>query len=83
MKGFDYLSPTGFYDACLAYGLPSTICDLGWAAQTEIRCFLWMAFGIAKPIIVDSVTKQSGPMSLFKATITTSLGHRYFNDIMA
>lgn len=33
MKGFDYLSPEGFYDAVRAYGLPESIIDLDFAAQ--------------------------------------------------
>ena len=33
MKGFDYLSPEGFYDAIRAYGLPESIIDLDYAAQ--------------------------------------------------
>ncbi|KAG6898794.1 hypothetical protein C0993_004162 [Termitomyces sp. T159_Od127] len=81
MKGFDYLSPSGFYDACEAYGLPSSIRALDQAAQSATRCFPRTAFGIAEPIVVDGVTKQGGPMSPFKSTITTSLGHRYLNDI--
>jgi len=38
-------------------------------------------FGIADPIVVKGVTKQGGPMSPFKATITTSLGHHYLDDL--
>ncbi|KAG6876097.1 hypothetical protein C0993_005551 [Termitomyces sp. T159_Od127] len=81
MKGSDYLSPSGFYNACKAYGLPSSIRALDQAAQSATRCFPRMAFGIAEPIVVNGVTKQGGPMSPFKSTITTSLGHRYLNDI--
>jgi hypothetical protein len=81
MKGFDYLAPQGFYDACIVYSLPSAIADLDRAAQSSTRCFPWTAFGIADPIVVEGVTKQGGPMSLFKATITTSLGHCYLNDL--
>lgn len=83
MKGFDYLSPCGFYDACEAYGLPSSICDLDRAAQSAVKCLPRTAFGITSPIIVDGVTKQGGPISPFKSTITTSLGHRYLDDIAA
>jgi hypothetical protein len=36
MKGFDYLSPEGFYDAIHAYGLSETIIDLDWAAQNQV-----------------------------------------------
>ncbi|KAF8231583.1 hypothetical protein L208DRAFT_1276393, partial [Tricholoma matsutake] len=81
MKGFDYLSPKGFYDACTAYGLPPAIAELDRAAQSSTQCFPRTAFGIADPIIVEGVTKQGGPMSPFKATITTSLGHRYLDDL--
>jgi hypothetical protein len=81
MKGFDYLAPQGFYDACTAYGLPLAVADLDRAAQSSTRCFPRRAFGIADPIIVEGVTKQGGPMSPFKATITTSLGHRYLDDL--
>ncbi|KAF8219647.1 hypothetical protein L208DRAFT_1338804, partial [Tricholoma matsutake] len=81
MKGFDYLSPQGFYYACTTYGLPPAIADLDCAAQSSTCCFPWMAFGIADPIVVEGITKQGGPMSPFKATITTSLGHCYFDDL--
>ena len=40
MKGFDYLSPDGFYDAVRAYGLPRSIIDLDRAAQFQTRCFI-------------------------------------------
>ncbi|KAF8220715.1 hypothetical protein L208DRAFT_1176262, partial [Tricholoma matsutake] len=39
MKGFDYLAPQGFYDACTAYSLPSAIADLDRAAQSLTCCF--------------------------------------------
>ncbi|KAF8219700.1 hypothetical protein L208DRAFT_1338460, partial [Tricholoma matsutake] len=39
------------------------------------------AFSIADPIIVNGVTKQGRSMSPFKATITTSLGHRYLDNL--
>ncbi|KAG6899039.1 hypothetical protein C0993_001455 [Termitomyces sp. T159_Od127] len=81
MKGFDYLSPHGFYDACTTYGLPATICDLDCAAQPSTKFFPQMAFGIADPITVKGVTKQGGPLSPLKSTLTTSLGHRYLDDI--
>ena len=80
-KGFDYLAPQGFYDACIAYDSPQAVADLDHVAQSSIRCFPHMAFGIADPIVVNGVTKQGGPMSPFKATITTSLGHRYLDDL--
>ena len=46
MKGFDYLSPEGFYDAVRAYGLPETVIDLDRASQTHTRCFIRTAYGI-------------------------------------
>ncbi|KAG6852626.1 hypothetical protein C0991_010345 [Blastosporella zonata] len=83
MKGFDYLSLQGFYDACQAYGLPLAIAELDRAAQASTRCFPRTAHGIADPIIVEGVTKQGGPLSPSKSTMTTSLGHRYLTDIAA
>ncbi|KAF8065061.1 hypothetical protein FPV67DRAFT_1562916 [Lyophyllum atratum] len=81
MKGFDYLSPDGFYDACEAYRLPHAISELDRAAQTGVRCFPRTAFGIAEPIIVEGVTKQGGPLSPLKSTMTTSLGHNFLDDL--
>ncbi|KAF8221575.1 hypothetical protein L208DRAFT_1149356, partial [Tricholoma matsutake] len=39
MKGFDYLVPQGFYDACTAYNLPPAIAELDRAAQSSTQCF--------------------------------------------
>jgi len=39
------------------------------------------AFGMAGPIVVNAVTKQGGPASPLKSTLTTSLGHRYLDDL--
>ncbi|KAF5312013.1 hypothetical protein D9619_003843 [Psilocybe cf. subviscida] len=80
-KGFDYLAPQGLYDAVIAYGLPSTIIDLDKAAQSNTQVYVRTAYGIAGPITVDAVTKQGGPMSPLKSTLTTSLGHRYLDDV--
>jgi hypothetical protein len=82
MKGFNYLAPQGFYDACTAYGLPQAVADLDCAAQSSTRCFRQMVFGIADPIIVNGVTKQGRLMPPFKATITTSLGHCFLDDLV-
>ncbi|KII84505.1 hypothetical protein PLICRDRAFT_117547 [Plicaturopsis crispa FD-325 SS-3] len=81
MKGFDYLSPDGFYDAIRAYGLPASIIELDKAAQSNTVCTPRTAFGPAQSIIVDGLTKQGGAMSPVKATLTTSLGHRYLDDL--
>ncbi|KAJ7189347.1 hypothetical protein GGX14DRAFT_580783 [Mycena pura] len=83
MKGFDYLSPQGMYDAVTAYGLPSSIIDLDRAAQTDTKCFIRTAHGLTEPITITGVTKQGGSLSPVKSTLTTSLGHHYLNDINA
>jgi hypothetical protein len=82
MKGFDYLSPDGFYDAVNAYGLPSAISDLDRAAQTDTKCFIRTAYGVTEPIVVTGVTKQGGPLSPLKSTFTTSLGHYLVDDLV-
>jgi hypothetical protein len=81
MKGFDYLAPEGFYDAISAYGLPSAIIDIDKAAQTNTKVFIRTAHGLTEPICVSGVAKQGGPISPLKSTLTTSLGHRYLDDI--
>ena len=83
MKGFDYLAPQGFYDALEAYGLPTSIADLDRAAQNNTNVFVRTAFGTASPIVVNAVTKQGGPASPLKSVLTTSLGHRYLDDMSA
>lgn len=75
MKGFDYLAPSGFYDALKAYGFPDAISDLDKAAQKQTKAFIRTAYGITGPIVVDGLTKQGRPLSLIKSTFTTSLGH--------
>ncbi len=82
MKGFDYLSPDGFYDAIRAYGLPSEIIDLDRAAQHQVKCFIQTAYGATTPITVLGVSKQGGPVSPLKSTYTTSMGHYYLRDIL-
>ena len=81
MKGFDYLAPQGFYDAIEAYGLPSSIADLDRAAQSMTKVYVRTDFGTAGPITVDAVTKQGGPASPLKSVLTTSLGHRFLDDM--
>jgi hypothetical protein len=82
MKGFDYLSPEGFYDAIRAYGLPSTIIDLDKAAQAQVQCFIHTAYGATSPITISGVSKQGGPASPLKSTFTTSMGHYYLCDLI-
>jgi len=82
MKGFDYLSPNGFYDAIRAYGLPDEIIKLDTAAQNQVRCFIHTAYGATSPITVSGVSKQGGPASPLKSTFTTSMGHYYLQDCL-
>ena len=67
MKGFDYLSPEGFYDAIRAYGLPEAIIDLDRASQTETCCFIRTAYSNTDPITISGVNKQGGPASPLKS----------------
>ncbi|KAJ6521363.1 hypothetical protein DFH09DRAFT_1331236 [Mycena vulgaris] len=83
MKGFNYLSPQGMYDAMEAYGLPPAIIDLDCTAQTDTKCFIHTAHGITEPITITGVTKQGGSLSPIKSTLTTSLRHHYLNDLMS
>ncbi|TFK17261.1 hypothetical protein FA15DRAFT_736109 [Coprinopsis marcescibilis] len=83
MKGFDYLSPDGFYDAVRAYGLPESINDIDRAAQTDTKCFIKTAYGITQPITVSGVNKQGGALSPLKSTFTTSMGHYYLHDVLS
>src|ERR1700683_2517989 len=81
MKGFDYLHPQGFYDAIIAYGLPLEIIKLDRAAQRETKVFIRTTYGTTGLIVLNGVTKQGGPLSPLKSTMTTSLGHHYLNDL--
>ena len=75
MEGFDYLAPSGFYDALKAYGFPDAICDIDKAAQEQTKAYIRTAFGVTGPIVIDGLTKQEDPLSLIKSTLTTSLGN--------
>jgi hypothetical protein len=81
MKGFDYLHPQGFYDMITAYGLPAEIIELDRAAQRDTKVFIRTAYGMTGPIVINGVTKQGGPLSPLKLTMTTSLGNCYLNDL--
>ena len=39
------------------------------------------AYGLTDPILVSGVTKQGGPLSPLKSTLTTSLGHHWLTDL--
>ena len=43
--------------------------------------FIRTAHGLTEPIFVSGIAKQGGPISPLKSTLTTSLGHRYLDDI--
>jgi hypothetical protein len=81
MRGFDYLHPQGFYDAIIAYGLPMEIIKFDKAAQMDTKVFIRTPYRTTGPLIVNGFTKQGRPMSLIKSTLTTSLGHRYLDDL--
>jgi hypothetical protein len=81
MKGFDYLHPQGFYDVILAYGLPPEIIELYRAAQIGTKVFIQTAYETMGPIVINGVTKQEGPLSPLNSTMTTSLSHRYLDDL--
>jgi len=80
-KGFDRLSPQGFYDAVTAYGLPEQLIQMDVSAQTNVPYSFKTAYGLTQPIMVSGVTKQGGPLSPLKSTLTTSLGHHWLNDL--
>ena len=80
MKGFDRLEPEGFYDAVQAYGLPTAIIDFDLSAQTDVPYQVKTAYGLTDTFSVSGVTKQGGPLSPLKSTLTTSLGNRWAHD---
>ena len=83
MKGFNYLSPTGFYDAVQACGLPLSLIKLDTAMQhdTHICIAVCTTYGLTDWITVSGVTKQGGPLSLLKSTLMTKLGHHWIQDL--
>lgn len=80
-KGFDRLSPQGFYDAIHAYGLSEQLIQLDISAQTNVPYSFKTAYGLTDPLLISGVTKQGGPLSPLKSTLITSLGHHWLNDI--
>ena len=65
----------------LAYGLPLEIIKLDKSAQKNTKVLIRTAYGMTGPIVLNGVTKQGEPLSLIKLTVTTSLGHRYLDDL--
>jgi len=82
MKGFDYLSPNGFYNAIRAYGLSEAVIHLDRASQTDTHCFIRTAYGVTDPITISGINKQGGPASPLKSIFTTSLGSYYLQDLL-
>ncbi|THH12593.1 hypothetical protein EW146_g7553 [Bondarzewia mesenterica] len=79
-KGFDKLEPDGFYNAIRAYGLPSSLIEFDRSAQLNVPYRIKTAYGFTDTITVSGVTKQGGPLSPLKSTLTTSLGNHYCLD---
>ncbi|KZV74808.1 hypothetical protein PENSPDRAFT_542609, partial [Peniophora sp. CONT] len=79
-KGFDRLHPSGFYDALGAYGLPSSIADLDRSMQDNVPYRARTAYGLTDSFIVSGVTKQGGPLSPLKCTMTSSLCNHWLSD---
>jgi hypothetical protein len=51
------------------------------AAQIGTKVFIQTAYGTMCPIVINGVTKQGGPLSPLKSTMTTSLDHHYLDDL--
>src|SRR6266699_5645148 len=66
------LEPQGFYDAIIAYGLPTSIIDLDRSSQDHVPYRVKTAYSFTEPFLVDGVTKQGGSLSPLKCTLTTS-----------
>ncbi|KAF8995602.1 hypothetical protein BDZ89DRAFT_1029558 [Hymenopellis radicata] len=81
-KGFDRLEPEGFYDAIQAYGLPASIADFDRSAQADVPYRVKTFYGLTSRFIVSGVTKQGGPLSPLKCTLTSSLGNHWLADTL-
>ncbi|RDB23973.1 hypothetical protein Hypma_008605 [Hypsizygus marmoreus] len=80
-KGFDMLEPQGFYDAIIAYNLPTSIIDLDKSSQENVPYHVKTAYGFTDPFMVNGVTKQGGSLSPLKCTLTTSLVNHWLTDL--
>jgi hypothetical protein len=67
----------------VAYSLPQSIIDLDIAAQMDTKCRIRTYYGPTDAIVVSGVTKQGSPAFPLKAIYTTSLGHRFLDDLAA
>lgn len=81
MKGFDYLEPEGFYNALQAYSFPNSISQFDHSAQTDMPYRVKTSHGLTPSFVVSSITKQGGPLSPLKSTLTTSLGNCWATDL--
>ncbi|KAF9028044.1 hypothetical protein BDZ89DRAFT_1066395, partial [Hymenopellis radicata] len=81
-KGFDRLEPEGFYDAIQAYGLPASIVDFDRSAQADVPYRVKTFYGFTSRFVVSGVTKQGGPLSPLKCTLTSSLGNHWLADTL-
>ncbi|PBK64844.1 hypothetical protein ARMSODRAFT_1053495 [Armillaria solidipes] len=78
--GFDRLKPQGFYDAIMAYGLPSSIIDFDVSAQSDIPYWIKVFHGLTDTLTISGITKQGGPLSPIKCTLISSLGSHWLSD---
>ncbi|KAJ8089853.1 hypothetical protein PM082_018430 [Marasmius tenuissimus] len=83
MKGFDMLEPDGFYDAITAYGLPQSIIEFDRSSQAGVLYRVKSAYGFTDPFVVNGLTRQGGPGSPLKFTLTSSLGNYWLRDCLS
>lgn len=55
--------------------------QLDISAQTNVPYSFRTAYGLTDPLLISGVTKQGGPLSPLKSTLTTSLGHHWLQDL--
>ena len=65
IKGFDYLAPSGFYDALKVYGFPDAICNLDKAVQMQTKAFIHTAYGITGPIVISVAKGRLGSVPVW------------------
>ncbi|KAG7095166.1 hypothetical protein E1B28_005945 [Marasmius oreades] len=74
------LEPDGFYDAVHAYGLPQSIIDFDASSQADVPYQVKSAYRYTDPFTISGITKQGGPLSPLKFTLTSSMGHYWLSD---
>ncbi|KAL0571565.1 hypothetical protein V5O48_010397 [Marasmius crinis-equi] len=79
-KGFDRLEPEGFYDAVRAYGLPEALIAFDRSAQENVPYRIKTFFGLTNAVLFSSITKQGGPLSPLKCTLTSSMCNHWLRD---